>query len=269
MAKTVNVTVCELHEQPEALEADWAALVRHVRTAKTDVLLLPEMPFSPWLAAARPPEDSAAADAAWAAAVQAHGVWLARLSELGEPGQAPLVAGSRPIVREGRRLNEGFVWTAEGGVQGVHTKVHLPDEAGFWEASWYEPGSDGFTVLEVGGIRIGFLICSEVWFTIHARTYMAQGVHLLAVPRATPLSTVDKWLAGGRVAGVVAGAYCLSSNLGGVGAEGVTFGGVGWVTGPEAEVLAVTGAEAPFQTVQVDLEAAESAKLTYPRYLRD
>jgi N-carbamoylputrescine amidase len=269
MTKLVDVTVCELHEEPAALEADWAALVRHVRTANSDLVVLPEMSFSRWLAATPPPEDRAALDAVWDKAVRAHVQWLARLPELGEAGSTPVVVGSRPIVRDKRRLNEAFVWTAEGGLESVHTKVHLPDEEGFWEASWYDPGVDDYTVIEVGGIRLGFLICSELWFYHHARDYMTQGVHLLIVPRATPLSTVDKWLAGGRVAGVVAGAYCLSSNLSGPGSgTAESFGGSGWVTGPDGEVLTVTTSEMPFRTIRVDLTVAEAAKLTYPRYMR-
>ena len=136
MGKLVDVTVCELHEEPAALKADWAALVRHVRTANSDVVVLPEMAFSRWLAATPPPEDRAALDAMWDEAVQTHVQWLARLPELGETGSTPIVVGSRPIVRDQRRLNEAFVWTLEGGLESVHTKVHLPDEEGFGEASW-------------------------------------------------------------------------------------------------------------------------------------
>ena len=166
------------------------------------------------------------------------------------------------------------MWTATAGVRDVHAKVYLPDEAGFWEASWYAPGPPEFAIIDVNGIRVGFLICTELWFNAQARAYMAQGVHLLVVPRATPVETVDKWIAGGRVAGVVAGAYCLSSNRCGAGADSAgtgapTFGGAGWVTGPDGDVLALTGTTAPFQTVTVDLAAAEAAKSTYPRYVRD
>ncbi len=267
MVSAITVTVCELHEQPATLEADWTALVQHVRDAGSDLVLLPEMPFSPWPAATPPPEDEAESTQGWEEAMRAHAAWLARLPELGSARRAPIVVGTRPILRNGRRMNEGFVWTAETGLRGVHAKFHLPDEEGFWEASWYERGPGDFRVTEVAGIRIGFLICSELWFYAHARAYMAQGVHLLAVPRATPHSSVDKWIAGGRVAGVVAGAYCLSSNLCGSGIEVGTFGGAGWVTDPEAKLLALTDADTPFQTVRIDLAAADAAKHTYPRYL--
>jgi N-carbamoylputrescine amidase len=70
------------------------------------------------------------------------------------------------------------------------------------------------------------------------------------------------WLAGGRTAAVVAGAYAVSSNHG-----DERFGGQGWIVDPDGRVLAITSAEEPFVTVDVDLDGAEAAKRTYPRYV--
>ena len=47
------------------------------------------------------------------------------------------VMGSRPVVSDGSRTNEGFVWEAPAGTSASHRKHYLPDEAGFWEARWY------------------------------------------------------------------------------------------------------------------------------------
>jgi len=89
-------------------------------------------------------------------------------------------------------------------------------------------------------------------------------------PRATPAGSVEKWIAGGRTAAVVSGAFCLSSNFGGVSEEGMKWGGSGWVIEPEeGEVLGVTSQEQSFLTIDVNLEVAEMAKSTYPRYVLD
>jgi N-carbamoylputrescine amidase len=103
----------------------------------------------------------------------------------------------------------------------------------------------------------------------HARAYGQAGVHLLVVPRATPRQTLDKWLAGGRAAAVVAGAFTLSSNPLSEPTERANLGGQGWIIGPDGEVLGITSAEQPFVTIELDLAAAEHAKQTYPRYVRD
>ncbi len=164
-------------------------------------------------------------------------------------------------------MNEGFIWSVRSGYQGIHTKAYLPDEEGFWEDSWYERGDPAFRVTEVDGLRVGFLICTELWFMSHARAYAAAGVHLLMVPRATPRATVDKWIAGGRAAAVVAGAYCLSSNR--AGAHHIAWGGAGWVIDPDGEVLALTDPKHRFRTIAVDPDVADRAKTTYPRYVAD
>jgi predicted amidohydrolase len=257
----LRVTVCQLGEGEAALEEDWRRLVEHVRTEGSEVVLLPEMPFHSWLARDREVDAEA-----WQDSVVSHDAWMERLSELAPAA----VIGSRPVTREDRRLNEGFVWDAALGYRGVHDKVYLPDEAMFWEASWYERGDGTFDLAEVAGARVGFLICTEVWFSEHARAYARGGIHLLAVPRATPGTTAEKWIAGGRTAAVAAGAYCLSSNRGGVDDQGTRWAGAGWIIEPEeGEVLAVTSEEEPFATREIDLVRSEAAKQTYPRYVHE
>jgi len=255
----MKVTVCELPNDQEALEAAWRGLVDHVSEQGSELVVLPEMPFHRWLAHVR--EDD---DAQWLQAVQAHERWLDRLEAL-----APAtVISTRPVVSGDRRLNAGYIRNPGGEVRDVHHKYYLPDEPGFWEASWYDPGDGDFSVVDSGRGRLGFLICTELWFNQHARDYAAQGVQLLACPRATPASHADKWVAGGRAAAVVSGAFCLSSNLAGETAEGGAYAGNGWVIEPdEGEVLALTSSREPFLSVEIDLEAADAAKETYPRYV--
>ncbi len=256
----LRVTVCELNSEPELFEADWARLAAHVRAESSDLVLLPEMPFAPWFAWTRDADP-----AVWRAAVDAHERWLQWLPELG----AACVLGSRPVERDGVRLNEGFAWDVEHGYRAAHTKYHLPDESGYWEASWYARGDGRFEPLTTGPARVGFLICTELWFFGHARAYGQQGVHVLANPRATEKATVDKWLVAGRAAAVVAGAYALSSNHINPPGRPADLGGQGWCVGPDGDVLGVTTRAQPFLTIPVDLALAEAAKRSYPRYVAD
>ncbi len=256
---TMKVTVCQLHEAPDGLEGDWPLLVEHVREQASDVVLLPEMPFHPWLARHR-----VADPLAWEEAVAVHQCWEERLDEL-----APaVVLGTRPVVEAGERFNEGFVGGSGAPCVGVHRKYYLPDEEMFWEASWYGRGEERFDTFEAAGAVAGYLICTEMWFTEHARAYGRAGAHLLAAPRATPGSTAEKWIAGGRAAAVVSGAWCLSSNRGGLDREGTVWAGAGWIIEPEeGEVLAITSENEPFMTREIDLGRADSAKASYPRYV--
>lgn len=257
----MKVTVCELPNDSAGLRAQWQELTRHTRRVKSDLVVLPEMAFYPWLAA-----SEQASPKRWSQAVEAHRRWLARLSEL----CAATVIGTRPVIRRGLAHNEGFVWTAQRGAVPGHMKYYLPNEPGYWEASWYRPGPRSFNIIKRRGIAYGLLICTELWFSRHARRYGRQGAHFIVCPRVTPAASTDKWIAGGRAAAVVSGAFCVSSNLSGPNIFGSDFGGTGWIIEPEeGALLGTTSAGEPFLTIQIDPGWAEAAKHTYPRYIDD
>ncbi|MDJ0765312.1 MAG: carbon-nitrogen hydrolase family protein [Myxococcota bacterium] len=262
----MKVTVCQLSNHPAHLEREWKQLASHVSEEKSSLVLLPEMPFYPWLSA-----DRSVDPGAWRASVAIHDLWMARLQEL----SAPVVIGTRPVVSEDKRLNMGFVWQVDSGHVDAHAKVYLPNEAGFWEATWYQRGEKHFDTFfcqsaAVGepDIGIGFLICTEMWFSEHARDYGRQGANILACPRATAALTVDKWIAAGRVAAVRSGAFCLSSNFSDDGTQALPWAGTGWIIHPEeGDVIGLTSNERPFLTVDIDLNDTTAAKQTYPRYV--
>ncbi|MBN1779868.1 carbon-nitrogen hydrolase family protein [bacterium] len=254
----MKVTVCELNDNPDDFAHEWEQLAAHVKTRSSQLVLLPEMPFCTWFALNPVFEPNV-----WQSAVTAHEVWMERFSEL-----APaIVLGSRPVNRDEQRLNEGFVWEQQGGYRAAHHKYYLPDEQGFWEASWYSRGEGSFTPMQCGGAKIGFQICTELWSMEHARLYGREGVSIIVTPRATGKATLDKWLAGGRAAAIVSGAFSLSSNRAGFEGQPVHFGGQGWIVGPDGEVLGLTSREQPFITVEIDLDVSARAKQTYPRYV--
>jgi len=253
----MKATVCELPDDRAEFSAAWESLCEHTRENNSNLVLLPEMIFSGWLAATK--EENVAA---WNRSIEEHLDWIERLPELG----ARVVAGSRPAVVEGARQNLAFVWSQESGLRDVHAKRYLPNEPGFWEAEWYRRGPDEFSAVESEMGKTGFLICTELWFSRHARDYGQDGVQLLLCPRATESRSVEKWVVGGRTASVVSGAYCLSSNRSWKGTEGSQVTAAGWIIEPiNGEVLGRTTAEKPFLTLDIDLAEADRAKLTYPR----
>ena len=261
MTTSLNVTVCQLDARADHRSAALAALAGHVTRTGSDLVVLPELPFSDWLAADPDPDP-----ARWQRSVAEHESGIAGLPGL----SVAAVIASRPTVEAtGSRRNQAFVWTAQSGAARIRDKYYLPDEPGFWEASWYERGEPTFDICRVGPARVGVLLCTDLWFLEWARHYARSGVELLCVPRATPVETLDTWLAGGRTAAVCSGAYCVSSNQWVPSGSDLDFGGLGWVIDPDGTVLATTTPDEPFVTVRVDLKAARNAKNTYPRYVRE
>ncbi|MEX1249390.1 MAG: carbon-nitrogen hydrolase family protein [Acidimicrobiia bacterium] len=249
------MTVCQLPDVPEDFEVAWGNLCE--ASAESDVVVLPELPFHPWVAWTDRFDQGT-----WDEAVAAHEKWIGRLGELG----ASSVVGSAPTGHDVRR-NRAFTW-ADGRVEYGHEKYYLPDEPGFWEASWYRRGDGSFERSSVAGHSAGFLLCTELWFTDRAREYARQGIRMLLTPRVTELQTANRWIIGGQAAAIMSGAFSLSSNRSGSN-NGVSFGGKGWVIDPNGNVLAVTSDEAPVATLDIDLSKADAAKSTYPRYVEE
>lgn len=257
----MKVTVCQLDNRAGSLEPMLDDLARHIAVEKSEFLLLPEMCFHEWLAA-----DRQAGDKRWLAAVESHAGQILKLGRLG----ASAVIGTRPIVSEsGAFRNQAYLWTAEPRVLPVHEKYYLPDEDGYWEASWYQRGELEFETCNALDAEIGVQICTEMWFFEWARHFARAGADLLCIPRATPHASIDKWLAGGQSAAVCAGAWCLSSNLWNPPGASADCGGLGWIISPEGDVMARTDADNPFTSLEIEIEFSRRSKSTYPRYVAE
>jgi predicted amidohydrolase len=253
----MKVTVCEISNSKENLKNEWEKLVEHVNKEKSELVLLPELTFSTWLA-----ESGEYDPALWQEAVELHDQWIKRFNEFDNA----MIAGSRAITRNGINHNEGYIWDKKKGYIKTHTKYYLPVDNGFFEASWFSPDKKEFIPVDTEKGKLGFQICTDLWFTNHAWDYGQQGVDIILNPRATPMCTKDKWPAGGKTVSVVSGAYCLSSNFTGTNEQGFEFAGRGWIYEPkEGELLGMTTSEEPFLTIDINLNEAKEAKNIYPR----
>jgi len=100
-----------------------------------------------------------------------------------------------------------------------------------------------------------------------ARLYGKQGVHMILTPRATSVTSLERWLVAGRAAAITSGAFALSSNHVSTEKDEVQLGGQGWIIAPDGEVLGLTSKDESFVTREIQLGVAEAAKETYPRYV--
>ena len=181
----MKVTVCQFNPAEDTLDQALDRLSEHLVKHGSDFLLLPEMCFAPWLAADPVPDPQA-----WQDAVAMHEARIAGLRDLG----VGAVVGTRPVIREnGSRRNQAYVWEASNGSAAAwHEKYYLPDEPGYFEHSWYDRGTQDFTVARGAGMKLGVQICTEMWFFEWARHYARSRIDLLLVPRASPHASVEK-----------------------------------------------------------------------------
>ncbi|HEY7287749.1 MAG TPA: carbon-nitrogen hydrolase family protein [Vicinamibacterales bacterium] len=250
----MRVTVCELPHETDALAAAWPALCEHTIAHGSQLVLLPEF------AMLEPVWESDRFDAArWNAIEDTSELQLRRLPEL----CAEYVVGTRPTRIDGHRLNQAYLWSPGAGVQPLRSKYFLPEEPGSWEQTWFQRGDPAFPAFHLDTVSFGLNICTELWALETYADYAALGIDLLLSPRATELATTTRWIAAGIVASVRSGAFSLSSNR--VDANGVC-GGRSWIIDPAGDVLAMTSAEQPFATLDIDLAKAKAGD-GYPRYV--
>jgi N-carbamoylputrescine amidase len=235
----MKVTVCELPDARFEFIRSWQGLMEHVAAERSDLVLLPSMPFSKWFASAHSVDLRT-----WNDSLRAHDAWEPRLKEL-----APaMVAGTRPVDFGSERYEEGFVWTLEQGFRGVHANAAPRNCPGYWESNWYHGAVPEFIPQELNGVAIGFLLEDELYWAEEAQHYGAEGVQLLLTPRCTDADA--NWLAASQRAADAAHAYQLSSNRAGFGRR---FGGMGWIIDPQGNVLGKTSKQCPFLTLEIDV----------------
>lgn len=249
----MKITVCELPDGGKEFSAAWQRLANHVHAARSELVLLPDMPFASWFAGARRFDNDV-----WQSAIRAHTEWESRLGELG----AKYVLSSRPVDFGNERYDEGFVWDEANGLRSVHAKTQFRNETGAWESGWYRSIYPDFTLLELEGVHVGFVMGAELDGDAAVRPYGAEHVDVLAMPRGANRLTFDVWRARAKTLARAAGACLISSTRSGA------FGGQACIVSSQGEVLGVTSAEDPVITRDVEVSAPHSIPLNVAE-LRD
>jgi N-carbamoylputrescine amidase len=257
----MKVTVCEMSDNEDNFIVDWNDLGSHLDQNKPDLLLLPEMPFSKWIAYEKDVDEQLKTKS-----VEKHEKWMTKMEEL----NARYIVYSKPVIADNKFFNTAFVYEKGKRHFKVHTKSFFPEETFFWEETWFDHEEiTSFELLEVNGIRLGVLLCTEMWLMEYARHYGKQGIDILLCPRATGIDSVSRWKRGGQTLSVISGAYCLSSNRSGEGDHGFQWGGSGWIAEPmTGDLLGITTSREKFVTMEIDIAKSRKAKTEYPLYVK-
>jgi NAD+ synthetase len=75
----------------------------------------------------------------------------------------------------------------DGRIASTYRKRELPNYAVFDERRYFDVDPDGEDcVFEVDGVRVGLVICEDLWFAEPVASTSAKGAQLLLVPNASP-----------------------------------------------------------------------------------
>jgi NAD+ synthase/NAD+ synthase (glutamine-hydrolysing) len=97
-----------------------------------------------------------------------------------------------PERHEGGRHN-ALAILREGRVAAVYRKHHLPNYTVFDEDRYFVPGTAP-CVFDVEGVRVGAIICEDVWYPGPAAEARRAGAELLVVPNGSPYHTQQQEL---------------------------------------------------------------------------
>jgi len=145
--------------------------MRDARAGDADLLVCPELALSGY-----PPEDLLLRPS-FLAACQAEIDALAAESEgllavVGFPHSEGVVYNAAALLRDGR-------------VAQVAHKIALPNYGVFDDKRWFEPGH-AVAVTVLNGVRVGLLICEDVWQPEPAAAAAKAGAEVIVVINASP-----------------------------------------------------------------------------------
>ena len=181
--------------------------------------------------------------------------------------------------------NTAVVLETDGSIAGKYRKMHIPDDPGYYEKFYFTPGDLGFEPIQTSVGRLGVLVCWDQWYPEAARLMALAGADLLLYPTAIgwdPRDDAaekarqrDAWITIQRSHAVANGLPVLSCNRTGHEADpsgqslGSQFWGSSFITGPQGEIIASAGIDAPeILVAEVDLRRSEQVRRIWP-YLRD
>ena len=86
------------------------------------------------------------------------------------------------------RCHNAVAVIRDGRVAAVYRKQQLPNYTVFDEERYFEPGMAP-CVFEVEGLRVGVVICEDIWYPGPAAQARAAGAEVLVVPNGSPWHT--------------------------------------------------------------------------------
>jgi N-carbamoylputrescine amidase len=191
---------------------------------------------------------------------------------------------------DGLYHNTAAVIDADGSIQGVYRKMHIPDDPLYYEKFYFTPGDTGFRAWNTAHGKIGVLICWDQWFPEGARLTAIQGAQILFYPTAIGWHPSEKkeygksqhesWELIQRSHAVANGCYVVAPNRIGlekiagadgkpVNKDGIEFWGQSFVASPNGEIVEKASVnKEEVLVVPCDLDRVEFSRTHWP-FLRD
>jgi len=178
--------------------------------------------------------------------------------------------------------NTAAVIGADGELQGIYRKMHIPDDPLYYEKYYFTPGDTGFRNFQTPFGRVGVMVCWDQWYPEGARLTSLQGAEVLFYPTAigwhpsekeqVGAAQLDAWRTIQRAHAIANGVYVAAVNrtgFEGTADAGLEFWGSSFVADPFGQIIA----EAPqdeeaILIAECDRRRMEDVRRNWP-FLRD
>lgn len=164
--------------------------------------------------------------------------------------------------------NSIAVFNPQGELLAKHRKTHLFSAAPVYEDRYLSPG-DQLSLVEVGGLKCGVIVCYELRFPEITRLLMLSGAEVIFVPSAFPFPRENHWRILTASRAIENQAYVVAANR--VGTNGpLTFCGLSQILDPDGSVLASAGTEEEaLITAHIEIEKIKENEINSPQDRRE
>jgi N-carbamoylputrescine amidase len=178
--------------------------------------------------------------------------------------------------------NTAAIIGADGELEGIYRKMHIPDDPLYFEKFYFTPGDLGFLNFDTRFGRLGVLVCWDQWYPEAARLSSIAGANILFYPTAIGwhpsekaqygAAQLDAWRTIQRAHAIANGIYVAAVNR--VGFEGppdhgLEFWGSSFVADPFGQVIAEASTSSEeILVVECDPRRMEEVRRGWP-FLRD
>nr|WP_298094196.1 carbon-nitrogen hydrolase family protein [uncultured Shinella sp.] len=192
----------------------------------------------------------------------ATGAVAERLSTIARENRIAVVAGF--AEQEGTLTYNSALFTDGIGTNAVYRKSHL---YGDYERNAFKPGIPNSVMVELGGLRLGMLICYDVEFPENVRRLALAGADLIVVPTALPKGSSGTFIANHMIQVRAFENQVFVAYINHCGADdNFTYAGLSRIAAPDGKLLAEAPAEGEtllFAEVRPEDYAKSRAENTY------
>ncbi len=225
-------------------------VMNHLENADAEIVVLPELPFTGYgfsdrdelFSLAEDPDDSST---------------VSDLVSLCSRRRLHIVTGF--AERSGDKCYNSSLLLGPSGICGLYRKLHLFDR----EKIYFDPGNLPLNVFDVGGIRIGMMVCFDWIFPEVARTLALGGADILCHPANLVLAYCQQTMLSRCIENSV---YSITANR--TGCEKHSFGdleftGTSQIVAPDGAIIHRGDKESTEAfSVEIDVDIARNKTIT-------